>query len=131
MTHEAENVLVAHPDPDIRKRLCNELAALGCNTWPVADGWEAMRTLQYFPADLVLIHGRCKAINGAELTLALRNRPGTRNIATVILVHEDDAEMFWIAQQSGADRIVSSTDPEELREEIGRIVANRRLLSAA
>lgn len=103
-----DRVLIAEDDPDFRELLRETL----CNRFPhaeihcVADGAEALASVDEHPAAVALIDLQMPAMDGASLTRALRARPDAANMPIIVLTGSGGAAEWKRLSSLGADRFL-------------------------
>jgi DNA-binding response OmpR family regulator len=116
MTPSVKRVLVVEDSPTQAARLCALLAQDGLEVVPVANADLALKQLEQFRPDLIVLDNHLPGMTGNEFCREIRLNVNTRAIPVLMLTAEDSnaAQMQGLA--SGADDyVVKSVDPDILR----------------
>ena len=125
-------VIVVHTNIQERARISQGLQQLGWTVFPAASGREAFRALAFFTPDLLLYSAEVTDVPAEHVPGLLSGHPALRRLGFVVLHAPDDAEVFFLAQQAGADRLVSEDIPSAgLAAVLIDVVETRRRTAAA
>ena len=117
----AKKVLIADDEPNIVMSLQFLMEAAGYEVRTVADGAAALRVLEDFRSDLVLLDVMMPTRNGYEICQALRETPALHGIKVVMLTakgRDIDAEKGLAL---GADEYV--TKPFATKDLVAKVKA--------
>lgn len=125
-------VIVVHADVRERARISRQMQQMGWTVFPAATGHDALRALSFFAADALLYSADITDVPAETVPALLAGHPATRHIAFAVLHAADDAEVFFLAQQAGADRLVREDLPADtLSALLVDAVETRRRTAAA
>ncbi len=106
---ESGRVLVVEDHSALREVLARTCRGLGCTVETAANGAEALRRLDDFHPDLVVLDLNMPVMGGAEFAARYRCRADTH---ARIVVLTADAEETLLAQTIRADAWIPKEDPE-------------------
>jgi DNA-binding response OmpR family regulator len=116
MIPSVKRVLLVEDSPTQAARLCGLLAQDGLEVVPVANADLALKQLERYRPDLIVLDNHLPGMTGNEFCREIRLNVNTRAIPVLMLTAEDSdaAQMQGLA--SGADDyVVKSVDPDILR----------------
>jgi len=123
----SSRVLIVEDEPDIRELVVHHLKREGYQVSVAASGEEALRQVQAFPPDLVLLDLMMPAMNGLEVCRRLRQDPVTASLPIVMLTAKGDEVDRVLGLELGADDyVVKPFSPKELLARV-RAVLRRSL----
>lgn len=90
----AKRVLIVEDDPDARSLFRNALSAAGFDVEDVGDGLAALRRLDEYPPDLIVLDLGLPIVNGYEVREEIRAHAATRDLPIVVVtgsaIHDPD-----------------------------------------
>jgi CheY-like chemotaxis protein len=90
----AKRVLIVEDDPDARSLFRNALSAAGFDVEDVGDGLAALRRLDEYPPDLIVLDLGLPIVNGYEVREEIRAQAATRDLPIVVVtgsaIHDPD-----------------------------------------
>ncbi|HPF69443.1 MAG TPA: response regulator transcription factor [Candidatus Krumholzibacteria bacterium] len=117
-------ILVAEPEPHVRRVLRFILEAAGHEVLAVDSGEEAWLRLASFQPDLVLAGASLPGLDGVTLLQSMRSRPEFTGVPVIILTAETQAQSRARALSFGAnDVLVKPFDHEELVLRVAAVLA--------
>lgn len=121
-------ILVAEPEPHVRRILRFILEAAGHEVAAVDSGEEAWLRLASFQPDLVLAGASLPGLDGVTLLQSMRARPELMGVPVIILTAETQAQARARALSFGAnDVLVKPFDHEELVLRVANVLASTRV----
>ena len=116
-------VLVVDDEPENRDMLADMLTAVGFPVETTASAAQALQRLRQEPSiELVLMDKRLPEMDGYEAISRLRELPGGRDLAVLVVTASGFADENQLALAAGADGYVSKPVRRELLlAEIGRV----------
>jgi DNA-binding response OmpR family regulator len=118
-------ILVAEPEPHVRRILRFILEAAGHEVRTAAAGEEAWLLLASFRPDLVLVGTHLPGIDGLTLVDSMRAKPGFVATPVMILTADRHAEARTRALAAGAnDAMVKPFNHEELVLRVANLLRN-------
>lgn len=118
-------ILVAEPEPHVRRILRFVLEAAGHEVATAAHGEEAWLSLASFRPDLVLVGAHLPGIDGLTLVDSMRAKPGLTTIPVMVLTADKHADARARALAAGAnDAMVKPFHPEELVLRVAGLLRN-------
>ncbi len=113
------NILVVEDNADMRELFCTVLEASGYETFPAADGLEALDVIDKKYIDLIVADIMMPRMNGYELALALRDAGYT--IPILMVTAKDQFDDMRQGFRAGADDYMIK--PINVRELVLRVEA--------
>lgn len=92
----ARRVLIVEDDPDARALFRNALSAAGFDVEDVGDGLAALRRLDEYPPNLIVLDLLLPIVSGYEVREEIRAQAATRNLPIVVVTGSaiHDPNMF-------------------------------------
>ncbi|MGE5418301.1 MAG: sigma-54-dependent transcriptional regulator [Acidobacteriota bacterium] len=119
------NILLVDDDYHSRNNLASFLRCAGHIVIEADDGLEAVTIFQPGKFHLVLTDNRMPRLSGLELLHKIREFPGQRNLAVIIMTAYGDAQTAIEALRAGAyDYLLKPINVEELMVLISRVEEN-------
>jgi CheY-like chemotaxis protein len=116
-------VVVVEDSPTVRERHRAILAGGGYDVRTAADGAEALGLLEAVPADAVVTDLEMPAMDGWELTTAIRRRPELAGMGILVVSSRSDEEARRRSTGAGADAyLVKSVEPDRLLGSLARVL---------
>jgi CheY-like chemotaxis protein len=100
-------VLVVEDHDDLREALIELLRIEGFDVWGSADGPQALRDVQTFQPEVVLLDIGLPGMDGHEVARALRSNPATNAILIIAVTGYDSASERQRATEAGVDVLLS------------------------
>ncbi len=121
-----ERILIADDDPDIRDGCSQVLSRLGCQITETSTGAEALRLLNKYEFDLLLLDLKMPDINGLDLLRTIREQDDS--LPVIMITAYGTIQNAVEAMRMGAnDFLPKPFEPEELRLVIRRTLSAKRL----
>jgi adenylate cyclase len=96
-------LLVVDDDEDNRDVLSRRLLRDGCEVMLAEGGRQAMRMLQRYPFDLVLLDIMMPDMDGYEVLAAIKSDPKLKHLPVIMITAVDDTESVARCIEMGAD----------------------------
>jgi DNA-binding response OmpR family regulator len=120
------SVLVVDDDPAIQKVLRMNLELEGYEVEAVADGDEALRSLERGGHDIVVLDVMMPKVDGLEVLRRIRENPVTAETPVILLTARSNEQDVWDGWQLGVDYYMTKPfDVEELLRSMDRLLAGR------
>jgi two-component system chemotaxis sensor kinase CheA len=125
-TSTRQSLLVVDDALTVRELQRSILEQAGYQVRTAADGVEALARLAEQPADLVLTDIEMPRMDGFELLEAIRNQPGRRNVAVLVVTSNESEEHRTRSFELGADGYVvkSQFDAKALLSSVERLLGS-------
>ncbi len=121
-----ERILIADDDPDIRDGCAQVLSRLGCDISETSTGKDALRLLDRYEFDLLLLDLKMPDINGLDLLRTIREQDET--LPVIMITAYGTIQNAVEAMRMGAnDFLPKPFEPEELRLVVRRTLNAKRL----
>ena len=121
-----ERILIADDDPDIRDGCAQVLSRLGCQITETSTGAEALRLLDKYEFDLLLLDLKMPDMNGLDLLRTVREQD--ENLPVIMITAYGTIQNAVEAMRMGAnDFLPKPFEPEELRLVVKRTLNAKRL----
>lgn len=104
--HAHGRVLIAEDDPNSRWVLCALLKRLGYDCRAASDGREALRLVDEFHPEIILMDLMMPGINGLEATRRLKSDRRTRTIPILALTGNLTPSNERAAHEAGCDEFI-------------------------
>jgi two-component system, OmpR family, phosphate regulon response regulator PhoB len=109
------HILVVDDEPDISALVAHHLAREAYRVRTVADGTEALRSVEAEPPDLVVLDLMLPGMSGLEVLQELRRRDETQHIPVILLTARRGEEDRIAGLKLGADDYLAKPfSPQEL-----------------
>jgi len=117
------SVIVVEDSPTVRERHRAILAGGGYDVRTAGDGAEALDLLDASPADAVVTDLEMPAMDGWQLTTAIRRRPELAGMGVVVVSSRSDDDARRRSAGAGADAyLVKSVEPDRLLGSLARVL---------
>ncbi len=121
-----ERILIADDDPDIRDGCAQVLNRLGCQITQTSTGAEALRLLDKYEFDLLLLDLKMPDMNGLDLLRTIREQD--EGLPVIMITAYGTIQNAVEAMRMGAnDFLPKPFEPEELRLVVRRTLNAKRL----
>lgn len=117
----SEKILIVEDDEDIIEMISYNLEKEGFSISSVLNGEEAVRQVNAWKPDLVILDLMLPRMNGFEVCKTLRGRDGTSHVPIIMLTAKSQEADKIVGLELGADDYV--TKPFSPRELVARIKA--------
>lgn len=97
-----KRILVIEDDQKIRDLLADGLTAQGYSVSSANDGLEALQVIETFLPNLCIVDLNMPKLDGLAFMKALRNRPETKNVPSIVLTAQSDDTDINKAMELGA-----------------------------
>ncbi|HEX9888681.1 MAG TPA: response regulator [Nitriliruptorales bacterium] len=115
-------VLIADDDPSVRSMLELVLGLEGFEVLTVPDGVQALRVVQDFDPDVIVLDVMMPVANGHEVARRLKAIPKLRDIPLVFCSALSSGSDTWEGWQLGADSYIAKPfDNERFIDELLRV----------
>ena len=116
--------LVVDGNRDTREMYTHYLSSRGLNTVEAEDGVHALAKAKSIQPDVISTNSSLPRLNGMDLCRTLQQQEQTRTIPVIVL-GDGDGE-FEAARQAGCVSVLPKPcSPDDLLEEIRRVLATR------
>ena len=95
-------IMVVEDDQKIRQLLVDGLASQGYQVSAADNGLEALQSIDTFRPHLCIVDLNMPKIDGLAFLKALRNRPETSNMPSIVLTAQSDDDNINKAMELGA-----------------------------
>ncbi|MBN1120824.1 MAG: response regulator [Anaerolineae bacterium] len=115
--------LIVDDNPDSRRILQVAISQFEIDTELVADGKEALESIEKRVPDLILLDLMMPRMNGFQVLRHLRETTKTRDIPVIVISSVSNDSMLKIPGVAG---VISKTSfsVKELKETVGKVLAN-------
>ena len=101
-SNSAKKILVIEDDSKIRQLLIDGLSNHGYETFAADNGLEALKLMEHFTPHLCIVDLNMPKLDGMAFLRALKNRPETRNLPSIVLTAQTDDSNINKAMELGA-----------------------------
>lgn len=121
-------VLMVEDDPFLSEMVLTKLSLEGCIPYSTADGSEALRLVEQFHPDVVILDLMLPGMSGEEILKQLKASLELKDIPVVIFSNKSEEEGIQENLKNGAAKylVKSSTDIQKLPSIIAEVVAQSK-----
>jgi sigma-B regulation protein RsbU (phosphoserine phosphatase) len=123
MADEKKNILLVEDEAHVRQMVARLLTKHDYEVREAVDGLDALRVLEDYRPDLIIVDVMMPILDGLTFTKALKNRRETRSIPVIFLTAKSDPHSMIEGINVGAKFYV--TKPFQIEDILGKV---RRVL---
>jgi len=119
-----KHILVVEDDPAVARIVCESLQTEGYDCRQIANGADALASVQTDPPDLIVLDRVLPGLAGDEVIQRLRGNPDCRRIPVIMLTGKSEESDELVGLALGADDYL--TKPFSVKRLLARIAAKLR-----